>query len=147
MTGVNATELPARFDKGVVHLETPTLFQHLLVAIDRRAGAHRTVALSLRVASLLGARVTVLFVVTQPSRAVSATGEHRSHEAINAGERVFRGVRRMASAVGVSCVCLYAFGRDAQMIVNEAATEHHCDLIIINTPETTATANDAVDCG
>ena len=105
------------------------LYQHLLVAIDRRFRSHRAAALALRAAWCLGARVTVLFVVASATREGTA-GQTHAHEAVTMGERVFRRVRRMASIAGVPCVCRYAFGRDAQAIVRDAAKAHHCDVVL-----------------
>ncbi|NID14609.1 universal stress protein [Luteibacter yeojuensis] len=110
------------------------MFPHLLVAIDRRASAHRAAALGVRTAACIGARVTVLFVVTLPDEAPPFPDGPGSQSAIDAGERLFRRMRRMANLAGVPCVCRYAFGRDARMIVREAATAHHCDLVLVNAP-------------
>jgi nucleotide-binding universal stress UspA family protein len=110
------------------------LIQHLLLALDRRTGSYRTAALGMRLAWCFGARVTVLFIVAPPLPGATRSDEPHSHEAVDIGERVFRRVRRMAAAAGVPCVCRYAFGNDAQMIVSEAATTHQCDLIVLNAP-------------
>jgi len=65
---------------------------------------------------------------------MSSGDQARSHDAVDAGERLFRRVRRMAAIAGVPCVCRYAFGRDAQTLVSEAAATHRCDLIVLGGP-------------
>ncbi len=110
------------------------LFPHLLVAIDGRAGTPRDVALGFRIASRIGARVTVLFIVTPANGGTQPSWGPRSQDAIDAGERLFRHVRQMAATAGVPCVCRYAFGNDAEMIVREASTAHRCDLVLFNAP-------------
>lgn len=110
------------------------MFQHLLVAIDHRAGSYRVAGLGLRVACRLHARVTVVFVVAAFGQNDSPGPQPRSHDAVDVGERMFRQVRRMALRAGVPCVCRYAFGRDAHAIVREAAATHECDLIVFNGP-------------
>lgn len=113
---------------------TIALFQHLLVAIDRRSGSYRVAALGLRMACRFRARVTVLFVVAATGQDAVLDDPRQSHDAVDVGERAFRRVRRMAAKAGVPCVCRYAFGRDAHAIVREAATAHQCDLIVFNGP-------------
>lgn len=110
------------------------LFQHLLVAIDHRAGSYRAAGLGLRVAFRLRAQVTVVFVVAATAQDDSLDPRPHSHHAVDVGERVFRQIRRMALRAGVQCVCRYAFGRDAHAIVREAAAANHCDLIVFNGP-------------
>ncbi len=119
------------------------MFEHLLVVIDPRAGACRAVALGLRLASCLGARVTVLFVVATPTAGAPFSAPTPSRKAINTGERLFRHIRRMAKATGVSCACRFAFGRDAHMIVREAAVADGCDLILVNAPRLMPSGHDA----
>lgn len=110
------------------------LFEHLLVAIDRRSGSCRVAALGLRMACRLRARVTVLFVVATMGPDADPNAQCQSHKAVDTGDRVFRQIRRMAARAGVPCVCRYAFGRDVHAIVREAATTHHCDIVMFNAP-------------
>lgn len=119
------------------------MFPHLLIAIDRRATTRRDIALGFRVASSIGARVTVLFVVTPAQGDAQPARGPRSQDAIEEGERLFRRVRRLAKALGVPCVCRFAFGSDAEMIVSEAAAAHHCDLVLFSAPEAAVRETDA----
>lgn len=123
------------------------MFPHLLVAIDRRAGNRRDVALGIRIASSIGARVTVLFVVTPAQGDAQPAHGPRSQDAIEEGERLFRRVRRIAKTLGVPCVCRFAFGSDAEMIVSEAAAAHHCDLVLFSAPEARVPETDAAVLG
>lgn len=111
------------------------MFQHLLLAIDRRDGSFRMAVLGLRLAWCLGARVTVVYVVpTQRTGDEAPPAGVRAHDAVMVGDRLFRRVRRLASRAGVPCICRYAFGRDPGSIVSEAAAAHACDLIVLNGP-------------
>ncbi|NII54999.1 universal stress protein [Luteibacter sp. SG786] len=135
MTGINVdaasmgSDRPASPSQGAANL-----FPHLLVAINGRAGTQRDVALGFRIASRISARVTVLFIVTPANGGTQSSWGPRSQDAVDAGERLFRHVRRMAATAGVPCVCRYAFGNDAEMIVREASTAHRCDLVLFNAP-------------
>ncbi|URL60103.1 universal stress protein [Luteibacter flocculans] len=108
------------------------MFHHLLIVIDDRAKAFRAVLVGLRLARCLAACVTVVFVVP----ALPGTREARagsSRDTVTRGRAVFERVRRVASALGVTCTCRFAFGRDLDATTAEVIERNACDLVIVST--------------
>ena len=113
------------------------MFKHILIPLDGSLLSEGAVRQGLRLAKILGARVTA-FHVTPKFHSAGAAMELLSSTAaacpIDAAERaeaVLRFAARIASGLGVDCELDYVCGDSPFEEIIDAADRKACDLIVM----------------
>lgn len=115
------------------------LFQHMLLPIDGSDLSLQAFKVGLDMAKAFQAKVLVLHVVP-PFNGVAFITEilaaaelNFSRHAVQRASRYLDKAKALAKEADVPCECHYAFGVHPHEAILEAASEHHCDLIVMAT--------------
>ena len=115
------------------------MYNHLLLPIDGSPTAQAAAQAGVALARRIGAHVTALHVVPEPSRVgLDAWAHDDSHfaakmaqELESRGKRYTAQVREVARQAGVACECRVARGASPHAAILALARETHCDLIVM----------------
>ena len=117
------------------------MYKHILVPTDGSALSDKAVAAAIKLAQLLGARITVFHAMEpyplQGAYAAEASGVAELQPEIFAerseeyAKRVLDAVASAASAANVRCATDYAICRSASQAIVEKARKENCDLIVM----------------
>lgn len=117
------------------------MYKHILLPTDGSALSDKAVAAAIKLAQLLGARITAFHAVEpyplQGAYAAEASGVAELQPEIFAerseeyAKRVLDAVRTAATAANVPCTTGYATSRSASQAIIDKARKENCDLIIM----------------
>src|SRR5512140_319077 len=117
------------------------MYKHILVPTDGSALSDKAVEAAIKLASLLGARITAFHAVEpyplQGAYAAEASGVAELQPEIFAerseeyAKRVLDAVRTAAAAANVPCTTDYATRRSVFQAIIDKASKENCDLIIM----------------
>ena len=117
------------------------MYKHILVPTDGSALSNKAVEAAIKLAQLLGARLTAFHAVEpmplQGAYAAEASGVAELQPEIFAerseeyARRVLDAVRTAATAANVPCATDYATSRSASQAIVGKALKENCDLIIM----------------
>lgn len=113
------------------------MYKHLLLPTDGSALSRHAVESGIRLASALGARVTVFHAApefhtftVQPEMLEETRSEYLQHAEIRAGLH-FEDARTLAAAAGVPFDTAYVVSDTVYVEIIAAAEKHGCDLILM----------------
>jgi nucleotide-binding universal stress UspA family protein len=117
------------------------MYKHILVPTDGSALSDKAVAAAIKLAQLLGARITAFHAMEpyplQGAYAAEASGVAELQPEIFAerseeyAKRVLDAVASAATAANVQCTTDYATSRSASQAIVEKARKEACDLIVM----------------
>jgi nucleotide-binding universal stress UspA family protein len=117
------------------------MYKHILVPTDGSVLSDKAVEAAIKLAKLVGARVTAFHTVEpyplQGAYAAEASGVAELQPEIFAqrseeyAKRVLDAVAAAAAAENVQCTTAYATGNSAFQLIVEKASEEKCDLIVM----------------
>jgi nucleotide-binding universal stress UspA family protein len=117
------------------------MYKHILVPTDGSALSDKAVAAAIKLAQLLGARITAFHAMEpyplQGAYAAEASGVAELQPEIFAerseeyAKRVLDAVASAAAAAKVQCATEYATSRSASQAIVEKARKENCDLIVM----------------
>ncbi len=117
------------------------MYKHILVPTDGSVLSDKAVAAAIKLAQLLGARVTAFHAIEpyplQGAYAAEASGVAELQPEVFAqrseeyAKRVLDAVARAAAAANVPCATGYATSRSASLAIVEKARREGCDLIVM----------------
>jgi nucleotide-binding universal stress UspA family protein len=113
------------------------MYKHILIATDGSELAGKAVAAGLKLAKLLGAKVTAI-TVSEPYTALAAGEmalafpyEEYEKSVAEGAQRILAGVGDAAKASGVDCTTLHVPNRFAADAIVDCAKDKGCDLIVM----------------
>ena len=116
----------------------PPVFRRILLPIDDDFDlSQRAVSLGLKLARQCGARLVVLHAIPPfnslacITAMLAATEVEYCDQAIKDSAERLGQIKRMAEAAQVACECHHSFGEHPHEAILSAASEHHCDLIVM----------------
>lgn len=116
----------------------PPVFKRILLPIDDDFDlSQRAVSTGLMMARLCNAQLVTLHAIPPfnslacMSVMLAATEMEYCDQAIKDSAKRLAQVKRMANAAHVACECHHSFGEHPYEAILAAATEHHCDLIVM----------------
>lgn len=115
----------------------PAPFRHILLPIDGSELSLRAFALGLDMATLCGAKVSVIHVVppfhslAYITEVIAASEFDYNQQAIKSATGYLAQAKKLADDRHVACECHYAFGERPYEAILHAVDEHHCDLIVM----------------
>lgn len=115
------------------------MFRRILLPIDGSQLSLRAFGMGLELAKTFGATAVVMHVVppynsiAYMSEFLAAAEFGYSQHAVENASRYLEEAKRKAVQAGVMCECHYMFGERPHEAILDAATEHHCDLIVMAT--------------
>ena len=117
------------------------MYKHILVPTDGSELSDKAVEAAIKLASLLGARITAFHAMEpyplQGAYAAEASGVAELQPEIFAerseeyAKRVLETFKKAASAANVECATDYAIGRTPSQAIVEKARAEQCDLIVM----------------
>jgi len=117
------------------------MYKHILIPTDGSALSDKAVAAAIKLAQLLGARITAFHAMEpyplQGAYAAEASGVAELQPEIFAerseeyAKRVLDAVARAAAAAKVECTTKYVTGHSASQAIVEEARREKCDLIVM----------------
>ncbi len=117
------------------------MYKHILLPTDGSALSDKAVAAAIKLAEVLGARITAFHAIEpyplQGAYAAEASGVAELQPEIFAerseeyAKRVLEAVGGAAAAANVPCATAYATSRSASTAIIDKAREEKCDLIIM----------------
>ena len=117
------------------------MYKHILVPTDGSALSDKAVAAAIKLAQILGARITAFHAIEihplQSAYAAEASGVAELQPEIFAerskehAKRVLEAVGNAANAANVNCKTDYATGRSPSQAIVEKARTENCDLIVM----------------
>lgn len=117
------------------------MYKHILIPTDGSALSDRAVEAAIKLAKLLGARITAFHAVElyplQGAYAAEASGvaelqpELFAERSEEYAKRVLDAVARAAATANVQCTTAYAAGRSPSHAIVETAGKEECDLIVM----------------
>ena len=117
------------------------MYKHILIPTDGSALSDKAVEAAIKLAKLLGARITAFHAMEpyplQGAYAAEASGVAELQPDIFAerseeyAKRVLDAVARAAAATNVPCTTKYATSRAASQAIIEEAGREKCDLIVM----------------
>ena len=117
------------------------MYKHILVPTDGSELSDKAVAAAIKLAQVLGARITAFHAMEpyplQGAYAAEASGVAELQPEIFAerseeyAKRVLDAVGKMANAAKVQCTTAYATGRFPSQAIVEKARAESCDLIVM----------------
>jgi nucleotide-binding universal stress UspA family protein len=117
------------------------MYKHILVPTDGSALSDKAVAAAIKLASLLGARITAFHAMEpyplQGAYAAEASGvaelqpELFAERSEEYAKRVLEAFKTMATAAKVECATEYATARSPSHAIVEKARAEKCDLIVM----------------
>ncbi len=114
------------------------VFKRILLPIDDDADlSQRAVSLALALARQCNARLVALHAIPPfnslacMTELLAATEVEYCDQAIKDSADRLEQVKRMADAAHVACECHHSFGEHPYAAILSAASEHHCDLIVM----------------
>ncbi|URL60099.1 universal stress protein [Luteibacter flocculans] len=113
------------------------MFKHILVATDGSPVAAVATHTAVELAKACGAALTAVHVI-EPFHATaygkfmlpSSEAVYLHHARLEA-VRYLRDVEEAATVAGVTCTTSYEAGAPVHQVIEEAAQERHCDLIVV----------------
>lgn len=117
------------------------MYKHILIPTDGSALSDKAVEAAIKLAKLLGARITAFHAMEpyplQGAYAAEASGVAELQPEIFAerseeyAKRVLDAVARTAAAANVQCQTKYATSRSASQAIIQEAAQAGCDLIVM----------------
>ena len=117
------------------------MYKHILVPTDGSVLSDKAVAAAIKLAQLLGARITAFHAIEpyplQGAYAAEASGVPELQPEVFAqrseeyAKRVLDAVAGAAAAVNVACTTEYATSRSASLAIVDKARKEGCDLIVM----------------
>jgi nucleotide-binding universal stress UspA family protein len=115
------------------------MYQHILIPTDGSKLSERAAAASVKLAALLGARVTALFVAPPATPVVYErlvpvkymTPDEHAAMIERAAERYLGVIRKAAAAADVNCECISLTSDFPADAILQTASRRKCDLIVM----------------